>query len=361
MPSQGRHARGQYRQGLDERPGDLGLSELARLFAARPCQQHGCQGAVRDVFDAGRAQAGHDVIVRRRLAERRGRQDERAHGRVRSRAAPRIAAEDQDKPAALLGVLNDRGRQPALADARFADHGNGATARVLAGQSVAHCVALALAADQRGAVVARTAVADARRAGRAAQAVSARVDLLQGLDVFERRELERRAAQFDGLRAHEDAVGRRYLLQGSGDVDGAADRIKSRSDLHIHASQADQAGMDADAEADRPIEHVANAAGLCAGMLDQPGRLAGAIGMVFHRGRPAEDGDAAVTRIVHHQPAGAPDRPVEVLVDAIQQFLGVVGIIAGDMAGGIDGIHRQHRHDAAFRRFRENPHRPFCP
>ena len=119
--------------------------------------------------------------------------------------------------------------------------------------------------------------------------------------------------------------------------------------------------MDANAEADGPIEHVANAGGLGVGMLNQPGRLAGAIGMVFHRVRPAEHRDAAVTRIVHHQAAGAPDRSIEMFEDPVEQFLRIIGIIAGDVAGGIDGIHGQHRHDATFRRFRENPHRHFCP
>jgi hypothetical protein len=119
--------------------------------------------------------------------------------------------------------------------------------------------------------------------------------------------------------------------------------------------------MDADAEADGPIECVANAARLGDRILDQPRRFAGAIGMVLHRVRPAEHGDAAVTRIVHHQAAGPPDRPVEMFVDAVQQFLRIVGIVAGDVAGGIDRVHGQHRHDATFRRFREDPHRTLLP
>ena len=87
-------------------------------------------------------------------------------------------------------------------------------------------------------------------------------------------------------------------------------------------------------------------------MLDQPRRR-----RRDRHGLPSSS--ASRTRRCRRHPNSSPsgrrraDRPIEMLEDAVQQFLGIVGIIAGDMAGGIDGIHGQHRHDATFRRFRE--------
>ena len=107
------------------------------------------------------------------------------YGVVRRRESPRNI---KDEPVALLGVLDGRRRQPALADAGFADHGDGAAAAILAGQGLAYRVALALAADQRGAVVART-LAWRLASAAAGQAVGSGVDLLQDLDVFERCEV----------------------------------------------------------------------------------------------------------------------------------------------------------------------------
>ncbi len=116
--------------------------------------------------------------------------------------------------------------------------------------------------------------------------------------------------------------------------------------------------MNTDAKLDAPAVGAAQRLFAGRGLLNSPCRLAGPVGMVFNRVRPAEHRKAAVARIANQQAAGFFDRAFKVVEDAIQELVRLIRIEVGDVASGIDRVDGEHRQHAAFRKTGRAVHRP---
>jgi len=160
-----------------------------------------------------------------------------------------------------------------------------------------------------------------------------------------RGQVERRPAQLGARRADTNLAGGRLLLQLGGDVHRRAGNVEAIDRVAATLAQTDQAGMNADAKIDR----MAPRSGRCAVTLDVPGRDACAIRVILEGGWPAENGNAAVARIVDDLAPEALHRAADVIQPAVQKCLGLVWITGRDMTRRTDHIDGENRYDVAVR------------
>ena len=132
------------------------------------------------------------------------------------------------------------------------------------------------------------------------------------------------------------------------EVHGAADRVDPGPDVALDCAQAHKPAMNAHAKSDGTAIGATQPVFPDRRRLNAPRRLAGLVGMVFKRVRPAKHRKPALARIADEQPAGFFNRAFEMVEDAIDKLVRLMRISVGDKARWVDRVNGEHRQHAAF-------------
>jgi hypothetical protein len=103
--------------------------------------------------------------------------------------------------------------------------------------------------------------------------------------------------------------------------------------------------VQADPKTDRPARLIGKKM-VGARVLQLPGRRAGAVGVILHRLGPPENGNATIARVADDQAASTAYDSIQIIEDPVEQFLGVIRILAGDVARRVDRVHGEHGDNA---------------